>query len=131
MTMIEVKTSELSGAALDWAVKRGIGAVDEPGHIVQFPDWHPIPWMMGLYKPSAEWDHAGPLMHIYQIEFSICEETGSVGASLLGWRGYGKSHRTRWSKGKTHQIAACRAIVAARLGDTVSVPAELLVIQEG
>ena len=78
------------------------------------------------YQPSTNWSQTGLLIDKYQVEFSISEDTGEVGASLLAWRSVGKSHRTRWSKGPTHLIAACRAIVAAKLGDTVQIPAGLV-----
>lgn len=118
--MIEVKTADLIGPALDWAVaKAECAPVELPASDVV---WHKY---AGAYSPSTDWAHGGPLLRTYQIEFSINEDTDEVGASLLYWRTYGKSHRTRWSKGETHLIAACRAIVAAKLGDVVSVPAEL------
>ena len=126
MKTVEVKTADLIGPALDWAVGELEGEwAEEPYHL---RGSEPRIWCNNHsygYSPSTDWEQGGPLLRTYQIEFSINEDTGEVGASLLYWRTYGKSHRTRWSKGDTHLIAACRAIVAAKLGDVVSVPAEL------
>lgn len=127
--MIEVKTAELIGPALDWTVAKAIGLA-----VFTLPKDNPEEkWQVqrrlytgGPFWPSQDWAQGGPLLTEYQLEFSIDEDTNSVGASLLAWRSHGKSHRTRWSKGPGHLIAACRAIVAAKLGDTVQVPAGLL-----
>lgn len=118
--MIEVKTVELSGPALDWAVAEAIGAVRKPGHVIEFPDECPIPWIMGLFRPSSDWRHGGQLIAEYGkslgMELRISENSASFLQS--GMRiGYTAS---------TVLIAACRAIVAAKLGDTVAVPDELL-----
>lgn len=87
------------------------------------------PWVFhgpgGRFEPSTDWSQVGPLIGMYLIEFSVDDHTDIVRASMFCWRDYGKSHRTRWSEGETHLIAACRAIVSAHLGDSVDVPAEL------
>lgn len=128
MEMVEVKTSDLEGAALGWAVAiTGAVTVEQNGLDFDARGRPTVGGYMNIpYEPSKNWAQGGTLIEKYQIEFSICEDTGSVGASLLAWRSFGKSHRTRWSKGGAHLIAACRAIVAAKLGDVVSVPAEVL-----
>lgn len=118
--MIEVKTAELGGAALDWAAAEAIGAVHKPGHVIEFPDECPFSWVMGLFVPSSDWRHGGPLIAEYGksigMELRISENSASFLQS--GMRvGYTAS---------TVLIAACRAIVAARIGDTIAVPAELL-----
>lgn len=125
--MVEVKTADLAGVALDWAVAqaegRDLATLDsDPGVLYEV-----FLGMLGAaYRPSSDWSQGGPLIDVYQVEFSICDTTDIVGASMFCWKSYGKSHRTRWSKGETHLIAACRAIVSAKLGDTVSVPRELM-----
>jgi hypothetical protein len=131
--MIEVKTAELSGAALDYAVAVVLGAygqetgssvLRESKHWV-IPGFEPVRW--DDWTPSTDWSQGGPLIHKYQIEFSANpEDNHAMYASLSAWRRYGKSHRTRWSAGQGHLIAACRAIVASVLGETVSVPKELI-----
>lgn len=126
--MIEVKTADLIGPALDWAVAKaeGLNLPPFPGRGARQCVIDVSPARCTVFEPSTNWSQAGPLLTKYRLEFSIDEDTNRVGASLLAWRSHGKSHRTRWSKGPHHLTAACRAIVAAKLGDTVQVPAGLL-----
>ncbi|MEE4087521.1 phage protein NinX family protein [Pseudomonas viridiflava] len=130
----EVKTEELSGEALNWAV-----AIAESLTAFVSPPQYGNPHLVCVmpehvhrggyrYSPSTDWSQVGPLIHKYQIEFCAnSEDNHAMHASLSAWRRYGKSHRTRWSSGQDHLIAACRAIVASVLGETVSVPKELLI----
>ncbi len=121
MTMIEVKTCELSGAALDWAVAQAEGmksivlAKDNPEEKwqVQKHDYQGGPWW-----PSQSWDQCGPLIEKHKVELEV---SGSEWCANLEHIGF-----CFWMPSESPLIAACRAIVAARLGDTVSVPAELV-----
>lgn len=133
--MIEVKTAELAGPALDWAVaeaegiQRFVMGNDWPGNsavddaadrdrvvicnligrlVVARGGWS------DEWKPSASWAQGGPLIDKHRMSFWGGENY--VYAVCAGGEGYGL----------THLIAACRAIVAAKLGDTVRVPAALL-----
>lgn len=132
--MIEVKTAELAGPALDWAVaeaegiQRFVMGNDWPGNsaiddaadrervvicnligrlVVARGGWS------DEWKPSASWAQGGPLIDKHRMSFWGGENY--VYAVCAGGEGYGL----------THLIAACRAIVAAKLGDTVRVPAAL------
>lgn len=95
---MQIKTSELTGPALDYAVALARG--------VSFTHFR---------CPSEDWKDGGPLLAQFQAAFlrdgadyvAVLHETGATGF------------------GPTHLIAACRAIVAAKLGDTVDVPEEL------
>ncbi|WP_288080656.1 phage protein NinX family protein [Pseudomonas sp.] len=124
MEMVEVKVSELSGAALDWAVAIA-GAVTEVDNGLRFRrDGRPtvggdfvIP-----YEPSVNWSQGGPLIEEHRISL---EDIG------IGWIASPRCCTT--DKGSMEPqdsesllIAACRAIVAAKLGETVSVPSEFL-----
>jgi hypothetical protein len=126
---VEVKTSDLEfGAALDWAVAQ----VEKVNVTVNgsFSEKVFIGSKKGLikdlYKPSTDWSQGGPLIEKYQLDLTF-ERKGLVyaypckddGLPILQSEVYG-------SFGPTHLVAACRAIVAAKLGDTVSVPAELV-----
>jgi len=121
--MTEVKTAELKGGALDWAVKRAIGAVDEPGHIVTFPEGFHIPWMMGVYAPSSNWDQCGPLIAKYRPDLQTTT-TGEIVAYLNN--DVNDPGPLIEGRGKDYLIAACRVVVQFELGDTVQVPQELL-----
>jgi hypothetical protein len=112
---VKVKTQDLSGSALDWAVAKAEGldvtvaSCTPPGETTRHYAYVRCP-----YKPSRSWDHGGPLIEKYMIGFGLYEN------SLLAVTGHndfsGSEH------GETHLIAACRAIVAARIGDEVAVP---------
>lgn len=124
---VEVKTQDLSGAALDWAVAKSIGAYrgeyavcegGEPWPAWIFPDWFPVRATTGEFKPTTDWSQGGPPI----------ERFGVDPGQEFGWRALCQMDvQDYWVEGggKTPLIAACRAIVAAKLGDVVSVPKEL------
>jgi hypothetical protein len=119
MARIKVKTSELTGAALDWAVAEADGLRPYP-HKGGF-------WVLDgktnapLPPFSTDWAHGGPLIDKYNIWLS-----GPIG------------ERKEWSaaidlstddvRGDTALIALCRALVESKSGDEVWVPAELMVV---
>ena len=141
MQMIEVKVSELIGPALDWAVANAIGAdieikanYVEINHLVDRPDgsrsrvWEP-------FKPSTNWSQGGPLIHKYEIIFFRTQYLKGRGrgkflSATIGFaQTVSKENAKQWAdigSGFPHLIAACRAIVEAKLGDTVQVPADLV-----
>lgn len=128
MEMIEVKTSELIGPALDWAVMyAGWG---------DGPDWRLIDGALFLigqrdvrvgmdgigqeetitpFRPSTRWQDGGPL-----IDSSVVIISKKVEGK---WWSHSGNHL---GEGHTALIAACRAIVANKLGDIISVPKELM-----
>ena len=116
MNMVEVKTAELSGAALDWvvakAVNQGVSMVGDWPHIVAFGGK-----LCGRYSPSTDWSQGGPLIDEYAIAFEgFTDATIRAFTMIDSGVGFGAGHL----------VAACRAIVDARLGDVVRVPAELV-----
>lgn len=125
MKMVEVKVSELSGAALDYAVAIADGGERKP---YQFADNEDAPfwdaWVFpggraySSFTPSTKWSHCGPLIEANKIAVNYDFEDGEwIATDLI---------LEEWVCGETPLIAACRAIVASKLGDTVSVPAELV-----
>lgn len=128
MEMIEVKTSELSGLALDWAVAEAIGAnpfcLDYGFIIAETPEFlsHVLPIGGSRFHPSLDWAQGGPLIEKYLIAF--CVEHEDVILAVM-CDDYGM-YVSGWRQGENHLIAACRAIVAAKLGDAVLVPAALI-----
>lgn len=114
--MIEVKTADLVGRALDWAVAGG--ASDTPYWARMFQ----ICVLTGKthggidfkYAPSECWSQGGLLIdkHLLSLKMTGTETWAAI---VEGCNGIDP----------TPLIAACRAIVAAKLGDVVSVPAEL------
>lgn len=118
--LINVKTSELVGAALDWAVG---SALNLPVHV--FDQGEPyayvaLPEYAGTaFRPSTDWSHGGPLFdsHIGRVD-RVFEPSGDY----MMWN-YGLP--TIESRGPTKLIAACRAIVLQKIGENIQVPALL------
>lgn len=126
MEMIEVKTAELIGPALDWAVgtscELAVGVFsgaayrkDKPGDT-----YGPGP----VWSPTTDWAQAGPLIERFRVEFTPVRD-GRIFASLCDSDGIYIGPRTG-AYGSRQLVAACRAIVAAKLGNTVSVPKGLM-----
>ena len=104
-----MKTSELTGVALDWAVAKceghGIGVLDDP-------------W----FAPSTDWAQAGLIIEREKIEWQWLPRSNQYGAR----KSLGGSNRTFCMDGPTILVAAMRCYVASQLGDEVDVPDELV-----
>ena len=120
---MKVKTRELSGASLDWAVASIVcdaGWLARHLHLLQ---------SMGF---SSDWSQGGPIIQKEGIEL-MCGLTEDMAARF-------KDARPHWSAfpfgrpdvlnkrylGPTPLVAAMRCLVAMRLGDEVEIPEELL-----
>lgn len=137
MKMVGVKTADLVGAALDWAVAKSTGfsiqvkpwgefSNASTGHKIKargFRVWYEFDGDLEEWVPSADWSQGGPLIEEFMRESGIfCDGLWQhSGAFKCSFEDGGAV-----SAGDTPLIAAMRAIVAAKLGDTISVPAELL-----
>ena len=133
---VEVKTQDLSGAALDWAVAKAEkveGLVTHKGRPAFEKEFDPDCWAddsclkafkcWQCYAPSAEWRQGGPLIEKYGISLDCISPVNAWESFVWG----GPAACDGFSaEGETPLIAACRAIVSSALGDTVSVPKELL-----
>lgn len=119
MDMTEVKTAELIGKPLDWAVDVATASIF---------DLHPDRTkkmiesiLSGRYSPSTEWAQGGVLIGRFGVEIMASPIEGEKYAAIAG-----SEEDCDWLRGDTHLIAAFRAIVAAKLGDVVSIPSELV-----
>jgi len=104
--VLELKTAELSGLPLHWAVAladRGANKMPSPA---QFKLWND-------YQPSSSWIHGGVLFDKHAIDMTYHDGwlVAVEGGDALG---------------PTKLIALCRAVVMAKLGDVVQVPALLV-----
>lgn len=112
---VEVKTSELVGPALDWAVAKAIWDGDINSEFNQL--------FLKTFRPSTDWGQGGPLLDSMVI--------GVIHNSRIRPYPFDKGYQAMAghfigpSEGPTILIATCRAIVAAKLGDVVQVPKEL------
>lgn len=119
-----MKTSELTGAALDWAV------ADCEGKGIEFDD-PKDPWLtldgiayqpLHSYTPTTDWAQGGPIIEREYI-------------SVLPWLVGGWKARTTANdgaeyicEGPTPLVAAMRCYVASMMGVEVEVPEELGVL---
>lgn len=124
-----MKTSELIGPALDWAVAKCEGCVIEWDDV--FEDY----WLehgdvrhtrLGNYSPSTSWEQAGPIIE------RECIATYASGACSVSPKNpdYWVAEILDTSEiltqyGPTPLIAAMRCYCASKLGDEVEVPSEL------
>jgi hypothetical protein len=124
MTLIEVKTADLTGAALDWAVAECLKpSIKHPERFSigtfgpLFSRGYKYPcWAGRKYAPSADWKEGGPII---EREFLDVWRNGFEWVSRLG------RQSEALFRGPTPLIAAMRCYVASKKGDVVMVPAEL------
>ena len=104
-----MKVSELTGAALDWAVATCEG----------LDYWEPE---IGPSQPeySTDWAQGGPIIEREAIAHWPDEEGG--------WFASANEGRGKDFHGPTPLIAAMRCYVASVLGDEVEVPEELMAV---
>lgn len=116
---MKVKTSELSGKALDWAVAETQGRKRITTTRKEFG----LNVAKNIVPPySTEWAWCGPLIASFGVWIS--DDEGAFTASC-------KPHFDRAIyDAETPQIAICRAVVAAKLGDEVDIPDELMGVGE-
>lgn len=124
-----MKVSELSGAALDWAVARCEGYKDlrwnhkdcVERHLMMTPPrtaYGPVfLWELGY---STDWSIAGPIIEREAI-------TVSEGSPVIGieWMACDRS-ASHIQHGPSYLIAAMRCLVASKMGEEVEIPEELL-----
>ena len=129
---MEIKTSEMTGAALDWAVAKCEGATDFWFDTVA-THWVKLNgidralrygWAQS-YLPSTDWAQGGPIIERENI--GVTPMTVTVGDDR-GKRKWFANHedKTDFQDGPTALVAAMRCYVATKLGDTVDVPDSLL-----
>ena len=99
-----MKTSELSGAALDWAVAKCEGK--EPKHHEGWPMEEPSEY-------STDWGLAGPIIEREKIDTYYGEK---------GWWQAVAETNDVCAFGESPLIAAMRCYVASKLGDEVEIP---------
>ena len=111
-----MKTSELTGVALDWAVAKCEGNQDDA------LTWVHTAYPSRCYDYSSDWAQGGAI--IEREEISIAKEGDEP------WAAWSKSpfrdEAEAFGYGETPLIAAMRCYVASKLGDEIEVPEELL-----
>lgn len=104
---MKIKTSELSGGALDWAVAKAEGWKRELSYLnTEFPNY------------SGNWSLAGPILEREGIDLTFTDDLqGTWIATHIHWNGD--------EDGKSPIEAAMRFYVAIKLGEEIDVPEEL------
>lgn len=104
-----MKTAELQGAALDWAVSKCVGINWEQGDL-DAGEYGPG------FRPSTNWEDGGPIIEreVAQIE--------RFSDALWEATAYTKNAQDIVQSGPTPLVAAMRCYVASRLGDEVEIP---------
>lgn len=149
---MKIKTNELKGHALDWAVAKCndfdtrnnyrcqvIDADDIEHSFVcyaendehaeeQAQDAYPDSDVqeieyLGMYNPSTEWAHGGPIIARERITLY---PNDPVEPKATITPNLNKPHYYFRQYGPTALIAAMRCFVASKLGDEVEIPEELL-----
>lgn len=103
-----MKVSELTGAALDWAVAKCEG---EEVSLVK--GQLETRWTDNGWKPSTDWAQGGSIIERERISV-VAMPDGS-------WQSQGRNLRPHFHN-PTPLIAAMRCYVASKLGDEVEVP---------
>jgi hypothetical protein len=107
---MKMKTSELTGAALDWAVAKCEGLpVTEKHYDLRFIDEYPF---------STDWAQGGPIIERKGIR--IVKVAPTVWGAVYSSGDVGREHFAT-----TPLIAAMRCYVTNELGDEVDVPNEI------
>ena len=119
---MKMKTSELQGSALDWAV--ALITFPEP----DYEDDDRLVYVHGddefHFTPSTAWAQAGPVIEREKISLEHLYGAGDAGEDVwVATRMEGPSFSEE--QGPTALVAAMRCYVAACLGDGVDVPEEL------
>jgi len=116
-----MKTSELTGAALDWAVAKCEGhnvfIKHAPVQVMYTPErkrsWY-------IYRPSTNWAQGGPIIEREGI--SVDRMGGAWTADITDSVG---GYIELTESGPTPLIAAMRCYVASQMGDNIDIPKEL------
>jgi hypothetical protein len=111
-----IKTSELTGAALDWAVCEATGMFKA---YTQFRSGKNFLKVYGVARnkhlhPSTDWTQGGPIIERERINLEPFKNINGEQWSADG----------EWDS-PTPLVAAMRCYVASKLGDEVDVPEEL------
>lgn len=120
---MKIKTSELEGPALDWAVAEASGTpIYRSGKTLTRMDVDG-----GVYwQPSIYWHQTGPIIERECIEWQWLPSSNEAHRYGARRPSLGGLNRTFCMDGPTILVAAMRCYVASKLGDEVDVPDELV-----
>ena len=113
---MKIKTSELTGAQLDWAVATSaeLTIIHIKGGFPYVPKYPTIGGQR--FSPSTDWSQGGPIIEREKVSIDWSEGNN--------WCASVEDSR-RPQSADTPLIAAMRCYVASQLGDEVELPKEL------
>lgn len=123
---MKIKTSELTSAALGFAVKKALGDIG----IIVMRDGKWLAYEEGKHHYADDWAQGGPIIDKYDIDVMRDVHTSNgkfvarLGEPVLRLKQGVKDWCFR--RAHTKLVAAMRCFVASKLGDEVDVPEELL-----
>ena len=112
-----MKTSELTGAALDWAVAKceDLEHYFEDGLVCLKGQPFDTHWL--YWTPSTDWAQGGPIIEREKIDVMWCGDR---------WCAYTMcGDKQLVTEGNTPLITAMRGYVASKLGDEIELPKEM------
>ena len=117
---MKIKTSELTGAALDWAVCRALHPKADMSATHVWLDSGDGEDDFLIEKTSTDWSQGGPIIEREKLDVLYMGD----GVAEHYWRAEAIGGYTA-TEGATPLIAAMRCYVASKLGDEVDIPEEL------
>jgi hypothetical protein len=111
---VKIKTSELKGAALDWAV-----AKCEGWGVMKLEKNFLFGTSGDAENFSTDWSLAGPIIEREKIALNPHEIDDDC------WFAKDPNPKTYCEEGQTPLIAAMRCYVASKMGDEIEIPNEL------
>ena len=113
---MRIKTSELTGAALDWAVAKCEGHTDSKDFAWYYD-------RRNTFNFSTNWSQGGPIIEREGIGLDQY-------ADYPRWQAFTPAPEQQSGQavctGPTPLIAAMRCYVASKLGDDINIPEELI-----
>ena len=117
-----MKTSELTGAALDWAVAQCEGFKREywdDDRLCFTDDWG------ADFEPSCDWLQGGKIIERERIQITPRGKTTDLWEAIIFDNIFMDDGSDCFQTGATPLEAAMRCYVASKLGDEIEVPEEL------
>ncbi len=131
---MKVKTSELSGVQLDYAVAWSVDWGQPVLHITSGGSF--VELMGVVFSPTSNWSQCGPLIEQFKLTLYLHTEYEINGEGVYDVYEAGCSAdwfvdaSTPDPVSTDPKIAICRAVVASKLGDEVDIPDELMEMGE-
>lgn len=119
---MKLQTADLRDNALDWAVSKARGLDVSPA------DWLKVHRVCTEYSFSSAWETGGALLEQCVEQGMLIERVDPQYKTLQKF----KATLDRWEsvyRADTLLVAVCRCYVAAKLGQEVDIPQEVLDLQ--